>query len=244
MRSLAILALCTVLPLQAQTPSAPQFEVASIKPCKADLGSSSGIRTRPGRLDAYNVTLKRCIIGAYSLGPHQVLGGPEWLDSARFEIAAKADQPTDDDAKLMLMLQGLLADRFKLVVHRETREMSALVLEIARNGPKLEKSAGGESVTNTSSGNTGVTIEVRNTSMDAFAQILSRKMDLPVVDHTGLDGVFNFKLSWTPDTAKPSDTAGPSIFTAVQEQLGLRLHSMKTAVEILVIDHAEKPSAN
>jgi uncharacterized protein (TIGR03435 family) len=232
-RAIAIFAVCVSAPAQ-------QFEVASVKPSNADRGAPSGISTGHGRLNARNVTLKRCIIGAYGVGPHQIFGGPDWLDSDRFEILAKAEQPIDDDATLMVILQGLLADRFKLVLHRETRTIAALALEVGKNGPKLEKAETGASETNTQTTETGISMTIRNTSMDSFAKILARSTDLPVVDHTGLEGLFNFNLQWTPKSADN----GPSLFTAIQEQLGLRLRSMKTPVEIIVIDHAEKPSEN
>lgn len=222
-----------------QSAASQQFEVASVKPSSGDPSSSSGIKTGHGRLDAYNVTLKRCIMGAYSVGPHQISGGPAWLESDRFEILAKADQPIDDDAALMIMLQGLLAERFKLSLHRETRTIPAFVLEVAKNGPKLEKADAGEAATNTSTGHGGISIDALHADLDSFARILARKMDLPVVNHTGLEGTFNFKLQWTPE-----GTDSVSIFTAIQEQLGLRLRSQKAPVEIIVIDHAEKPSEN
>jgi uncharacterized protein (TIGR03435 family) len=232
-RAVAILALCVAALAQ-------QFEVASVKPSSADRSASSGINTGHGRLDAHNVTLKRCIMGAYSVGPHQILGGPDWLDSDRFQILAKAEQSTGGDDALMIMLQGLLADRFKLAIHRETRDLPALVLEVSKNGPKLEKAEPGEAVTSTSSNKTAVAIDARNCDMESFAKIISRKMDLPVVNRTGLEGHFNFKLEWAPESAN----AGPSIFTAIQEQLGLRLRSQKSPIEIIVVDHAEKPSEN
>jgi uncharacterized protein (TIGR03435 family) len=220
-----------------------QFEVASIKPSNAEAGSS-GISSGNGRLTASNVTLKRCIMGAYAVGPNQVFGGPDWLDSDRFDILAKAEEPVGDHA-LMAMLQTLLAERFKLALHREARPISVYVLEIAKNGPKLEKGDGLGAKTSNGRGN----IVATNASMDRFAEILSRQMDLPVVNQTGLDGVFNVKLQWTPEsaTAKPPDGAaldGPSVFTAIQEQLGLRLHAQKAPVEVLVIDHVERPSEN
>jgi uncharacterized protein (TIGR03435 family) len=261
------LALCGValstLPMRAQSNSNPatppvasaqpsatqQFEVAVIKPTTASSGSSSGIASGHGQIHGENVTLKRCILGAYGVGPHQIAGGPDWIDSERFDIQAKSDQPIDDDGVLMVMLQNLLADRFKLAFHREDRQISAFVLEIAKDGPKLEKATGGESVTNTQSmsGKTaGVMITVRNENMSQFAQILSRKMDLPVVNQTGLDGIFNLKLSWTPDNAKGSaeGVEDVSIFDALQKQLGLRLRKTKVPVETIVIDHVEKPSEN
>ncbi len=167
-RLFAILAVC-LQPLAAQ-----QFEVASIKPSQSETGVNSGIGTGHGRLDGHNVTLKRCIIGAYGVGPHQISGGPDWISSERFEIQAKADQPVGDKA-LMVMLQGLLADRFKLALHRETRTLPALVLEVGKNGSKLEKAEGGGSSTNTSGHRGGVMMDVRNTNMDMFAKVLARK---------------------------------------------------------------------
>jgi uncharacterized protein (TIGR03435 family) len=243
---MASLVVCLSTAVYGQS-AGKRFEVASVKPSSADPSASSGINTGHGRLDAHHVTLKRCIMGAYGVGPHQISGGPDWLESDRFEILAKADQPIDDDAALMVMLQSLLAKRFKLVLHQGTSIMAAFVLEVAKNGPKLEKAAAGEATTNTSTNKTGVTIHAQNTDMDSFAQILARRTDLPVVNHTGLAGIFNFKLHWTPESTKPADGAaaeGPSLFTAIQEQLGLRLRSQKAPVEVLVIDHVEKPSGN
>jgi uncharacterized protein (TIGR03435 family) len=246
-----ITAVALVVPGRAQnqpeTTSQPYFEVASIKPSNTDPTSSSGISTGHGRLEARNVTLKRCIMGAYGVGPHQVLGGPDWLESNRFQISAAAGQPIDDDAVLMTMLQGLLAERFKLAVHREIKTIPAFVVEIAKNGPKLERGDAGEARTNTSTNKSGVTIDAHHASMDSFAKILARRMELPVVNQTGLEGFFNLKLQWTPDVPHASDggaTEAPSIFTAIQEQLGLRLRAEKAPVEILVIDHVEKPSEN
>ena len=217
-----------------------RFEVASVKPVSADqLNGNSGGHTSRGRLRMTNVTLKRCIMGAYGIGPNQISGGPEWLDSDHYEIVAKAEQPVGDDI-LMAMLQTLLAERFKLVIHHETKAAPALALEVAKNGPKLEKGEGGESTTHSGRGR----IDAKEITMDRFAEVLSRQMDLPVVNRTGLDGAFNLKLEWTLETSKSAAMEGPSIFTSIQQQLGLRLRSQKTPIEILVIDHAEKPSEN
>jgi uncharacterized protein (TIGR03435 family) len=232
-----------------QPEAVPRFEVASIKASNADSSSSSGIQTGHGRLTAINVTLKRCIIGAYGVGPHQISGGPDWLDSDRFEITAIADQPVGDGV-LMVLLQSLMAERFKLALHRETRIIQVYSLEIGKGGTKLEKAEAGEGVTNSSTSNGRAMIDAHDTNMDSFANLLARQMDLPVVNHTGLQGVFNFKLQWTREGAlpvKPGEAAAneaPSIFTAIQEQLGLRLRAQKAPVEILVIDHAERPTEN
>jgi uncharacterized protein (TIGR03435 family) len=205
---------------------------------------NSGITTGHGHLTATNVTLKRCIMGAYALGPNQILGGPDWLDSDRFEIAAKAEEPVNDDDVLMGMLKGTLVERFKLAVHRETRTVSAYVLEAGKTGPKLQKTAGGEFTTDNRRGAIGA----NNITMDAFAERLSRQLSLPVINQTKLDGAFDLKLQWTPEGARPvrleSGAEAPSIFAAIQEQLGLHLRAEKAPVEILMVDHAERPTEN
>jgi uncharacterized protein (TIGR03435 family) len=242
-RAIASFAACVSGAVHAQ-----QFEVASVKPYSASQSNrSSGGKSGNGRLTMSNVTLKRCIMGAYGMGPNQIVGGPAWLDSDRYEIVAKAEQPVGD-AVLMTMLQSLLAERFKLAIHRETKAIPAYVLEVAKTGPKLERAEPGESTTNNGRG----LIDAKTITMSRFAEVLSRQMDLPVVNQTGLEGIFNLKLQWTPESANPvkpgtdgaAMDAWPSIFTAIQEQLGLHLRSQKAPVEVLVIDHAERPSEN
>lgn len=146
------------------------FEVASIKPSQANANGSSGINSRNGRIDASNVTLKRCIMGAYEVGPNQVIGGPDWLDSERFEITAKAEEPVGVSV-LNKMLQALLADRFKLVLHRETKQIDAYILETRNEAARLEKGDGKGATTNNGRGN----IVAMNATMDRFAEILSVK---------------------------------------------------------------------
>ena len=232
-RAIAGLVLFTSGAVYGQSAAAARFEVASVKPSSADSSNSSGGgKSGRGRLTMNNVTLQRCIMGAYGVGPHQIFGGPRWLDSDRYDIVAKAEEPVGDTI-LMTMLQDLLADRFKLAIHRETRTIEAFVLEVAKNVPRLEKAEAGESSTRNSRG----LIDAKVMTMDRFAEVLSRQMDLPVVNRTGLAGIFNLKLQWSPESRrsfKPeADNAaldsGPSIFTAIQEQLGLRLRSQESA---------------
>lgn len=221
---------------------APSFEVATIKPSGPEeiAAGTSGFKTGHGRAVGTNVTLKRCIIGAYHIGPGQVIGGPAWIDSDRFHIEAKAATPTNDDSELDAMIRALLAERFHLALHKETKPMQALVLEVTKNGPKLEKAAGGDAVTDASHGG----MILKNSAMDALAERLSRVTSLPVINQTGLDGIFNLKLTWTPDGERPkSADAPPDLPTAIQEQLGLRLVSRKAPVEVLVVEHAEKPDS-
>jgi len=222
---------------------AQTFEVDTVKlsPPQPMGHTSISLSSGHGRVTMTNVTLKRAVMSAYSLSPNQIFGGPSWLDSANYDIVAKASTPTDDDALLMRMLQSLLADRFKLVVHHETRTMQAYSLELLKQSPKLEKADEGEdsvSVSNSS-------MDAKHVDMDRFAQSLSLQLDHPVVNHTGLKGAFNFKLQWEPERADgPGATDRPSIFTAVQEQLGLRLRAGRNPVDTIVVDHAEQPGQN
>jgi uncharacterized protein (TIGR03435 family) len=233
----------------------PAFEVASIKPADPAANGSS-TRTSQGRLTMTNVTLKRCIQIAYRIQEYQVSGGPNWLDTARFDIVAKA---ADSDEKLPnavrqermeAMIRTLLEDRFQLAIHRETKVLPAYTLTVGKNGHKLKEAEPGEG-SSTSSGRGKLT--AKRVSMADLAVRLSSLMDRPVVDMTGVKGTFDLALEWTPDdAAKPGGndevliekSSGPSIFTAIQEQLGLRLEAQKAPVEKIVIDRAEKPSDN
>ena len=235
--------------LYAQPAMAPGFEVASIKPTPPDQWNGpSGGKAGKGKYTMHNRTIKTYIMRAYSVGPNQVVGGPSWLDSDRFDIDAKAEQPIDDDQVLMTMLRALLSERCKLALHHEYRPIEAYVLEVAKSGPKLEKSADSATDATTNSGHGS--IDARVITMKYFAEVLSRQMDLPVVDQTKLEGAFNLKLTWSPESDRPvrpgqlpAMDSGPSIFTAIQ-QLGLRLQARKTPVDVLVIDRIEMPSEN
>jgi uncharacterized protein (TIGR03435 family) len=224
-----------------QDEAAPRFEVASVKPANSGK-PGGGIATGHGRITIASETLKRCIMGAYGVGPNLIAGGPSWLDADRFEILATSGRGEDGDQALMSMLRTLLAERFKLAVHRETRTMAALVLEVAKNGPKLEAAEDGPATTQNGRG----LIEARVITMTRLAEVLSRQTDVPVVDNTGLKGRFNLKLLWRPESARPPEEAmeRPSLSEALQQQLGLRLESRKMPIEVLVIDHAERPSEN
>jgi uncharacterized protein (TIGR03435 family) len=235
--------------IYAQPAPAPRFEVAAIKPTPSDQwdGPSGGDEGK-GRYTMYNRTLKRYIMAAYSLGPNQIVGGPPWLDADRFDISAKAEQPVDADEVLMEMVRTLLAERCKLAVHRESRPIAVYVLEVAKNGPKLEKVT--DSATSATTNSSRGSIDAQAITMTRFAEVLSRQMDLPVVDKTGLDGSFNLKLKWSTQTERPtppghlpSIDTGSSIFAAIQN-LGLRMQARKASVEMLVIDHVERPSQN
>jgi uncharacterized protein (TIGR03435 family) len=222
------------------------FEVASIKPHPGTVTMSGGTFRGP-RLSLAAITLLNLITDAYDLRSDQVSGGPSWASSDRYDLDAKAaDESTPTKDQQRQMLQALLADRFQLRVHRETRDLPVYALVVAKNGPKLKVSSadakGNNFVTGTAA---GMHMEASRGTMENLARQLSITAGRPVVDKTGLTGYFAFTLDWTSangDSAPDSDI--PSTFTAVQEQLGLRLESQRAPVEMLFIDHAARPSEN
>jgi bla regulator protein BlaR1 len=229
------------------------FEVASVKPT-AETGSGMGLNRLPGgRFVTTNTSLKTLIGFAYDVRDHQISGGPNWLASDGFDIVAKAEGGDSRTEDLRLMVQRLLADRFKLALHRETKDFSIYSLVAGKGGPKLHESEAGDM--GISSGGKGRTL-FKKVSMQLLAQFLSQRLGQTVVDSTGLHGQYDFSLEWVPGEGEPrkkvdgvevplpADSSSPSIFTALQEQLGLKLESTKGPVEILVIDRAEKPSGN
>jgi uncharacterized protein (TIGR03435 family) len=236
----AILAVIFAIAVNAQTPLA--FEVASIHQSSAD-ESHAQLGFSGGRFSVENCTLSFIIQQAYGLRDFQLVGGPKWMsDGSRFDIQAKAAAITSDD-QLKLMAQTLLADRFQLKVHREMRPVAVYTLVIAKSGPKLQTSTLGErrhieSYPGFMSGT--------NVPMSSFIDTYSGKVDRPVIDKTEFSGRFDFTLRWTPDVpgAAPADPSLGSIFTEIQAQLGLRFDPQKIPIEVLVIDRAEKPSAN
>jgi uncharacterized protein (TIGR03435 family) len=260
--AVAIGSLCVLL-VRAQAPVVEtpslKFEVASIKPAQSG-AYGGGIRPAPGgeRYIATNITLKLLITVAYRIRADQVAGGPAWMDTAVYDMNAKAERPSSVE-ELHAMLQNLLADRFQLRFHRETKEMPIYALAIDKNGPKLKAheahSAGDPFIDQTIDHFPQVTWHATFAPMDYFAWRLSMILDRPVVDETGLKGGYDFDLSFTRDLppgmqpgALPNgesiDTSGPTIFEALRKQLGLKLERQKGPAETLVIDHAEKPVEN
>jgi len=247
MRLLAIL-LTAVAWLAAQTAAVPTFEAASVKPASPE-ATDFGVDTDPGLLRVEAQTLRDMVRVAYGVNDSQVVGGPKWANSDRFDITGRANGPAGGK-ELLTMLQSLLADRFKLAFHRETKTAQGYALVVAKGGIKMQKS---ESTESNSSGGRG-RIDAQGFSMHQFAERLTRVMRAPVEDATETPGRFNFTLTWSPDdsSTKPlasdrpaiDDSNAPSIFTAIQEQLGLKLESRKVTMEVLVIDRAEKPGEN
>jgi uncharacterized protein (TIGR03435 family) len=242
----------------AATPAALKFEVASLKPSQP--GGRGGIRPAPGgeRYLATNVPLKLLITVAYRVKPDQVLGGPDWINTDTYDMNAKAERPSTAE-ELHLMLQDLLADRFKLKFHKETKELPIYVLTVDKSGSKLKpheaSSAGDPWIDQTVEQLLHVTWNGRFVPMDYLAWRLGQILDRPVVDQTRLKGGYDFEMKFTrePPPGMPEgalingvavDTSGARIFEALQKQLGLKLEAQKGPVDILVIDHAEKPIEN
>jgi uncharacterized protein (TIGR03435 family) len=237
--------------LSAQT--APQFDVASIKPSQAPPGRGplaalrEDINTTPGNLTMRNVTLATSVRWAYNLNTFQI-SGPDSISADRFDIIAKAGNPVPE-SQLRLMLQALLADRFKLTFHRQMKELPAFVLVPGKGPNKLhavEGEAGGEG----SMVGGGLIFEGHQMPMSRLADILSGIMRAPVIDMTGLDGHYNFKVDMRPYITPPGpgdpplDLPGIAI-VALQSELGLKLESRKMNLEVLQVDHAEKtPTEN
>ncbi len=219
------------------------FEVASIK-FHPGLITMSGGGVKGATLSDTAVTLRNLIEDAYGVRTDQISGGPSWIGSDRYDVVAKAEgEGTLTHDRAMQMLQTLLADRFQLKVHRETRGTPVYELIVAKNGPKLkEVSADVKEGGFTRGFNTGLMhTEISKGTMEQLARQLSVTAGRPVVDKTGLTGYYAYTLDWASAIQPPQpDSDIPSMFTAVQEQLGLKLESAKD----LIIDRAERPSEN
>jgi uncharacterized protein (TIGR03435 family) len=236
-----------------QTPAAaPAFEVASIKVSNEPPGSNSSHSTM-GRLSMRNMTLRASIGMAYDVREPQVLGGPKWLDSDRYDIDAKSPGAARSP-ELRAMLQTLLAERFQLALHRETRTFPGYALVVVKGGLKMRAAEPGQSNLSTHNGS----MIAEKTSMANLVANLARRLGTPVDDATGLTSVFDFKLELPPQdnraTPASGDTPGveardPASFGAalshvLEDQLGLKLEPRRIPQEVLVIDRAEKPVEN
>jgi uncharacterized protein (TIGR03435 family) len=319
--ALGMLAIAAATRGQESAAATPVYEVASIKPTKSANGNGFmriGFSYSPDGLTAENVNLQMLIQMAYGVGKDRLSGAPEWFNSDRYDIDAKMDgetaeaqrKLTADELKIVRqhMLQALLADRFKLSVHSETKELAVYNLVIAKGGLKLQQSKpddkdkasdgtrskekdkgsdgggskpssnggpqirvdGGEGGKTVSIGSGGRavaafsgrggtrTMSGKGVTIQNLLTSLSSATGRPVLNKTGLTGKYDYKLEWAPDDnqatapggppsgAAPieSEPSGPNIFTAVQEQLGLKLESARGPVQIFVIEHAEKASGN
>ena len=256
----------------------PSFEVASIKGDHTGIDSMD-IHTEPDRFIATNVNTKFLIEFAFNIQPFQLSGGPSWIDSEHFDIDAKEDesraaalqklQPGQALTDMRLMLQSLLADRFRLVVIHRTEQRTVYKLVVTKSGPIFPETAAPAAGAVNAKAPTDAAhrkgiwfsgagqIIVNDTSMSSFASFLARQPEIstPVSDATGLAAHYDFKLQWTPvvpslltpgqgSVNTATDIGGTSLFEALQEQLGLKLEAQKGPVDLLIIDHIEELSPN
>ena len=233
-------------------PKFDAFEVATIKPVENDAKSGRYlIMQGTNRFIGKNYTVKLLIAAAYSLSPKTISGGPAWIESDHWDIAAVTPgdlRPNHDEQ--MSMLRTLLADRFKLTFHRDKEDLPVYAITVTKAGPKLASSLGDPNGLPDETGDEdrmGIAMRYTNVSMADLAANLQAMVGdgKPVVDHTGLTGRFDFTLKWTREQTQSTDpNAAPGLFTAIQEQLGLKLEPVKAPVDVIVIDRVERPSAN
>jgi uncharacterized protein (TIGR03435 family) len=240
------------------------FEVATIKP--SDPSAAGKLFTMRGReFLTMNTSLSDMVVFAYGIHAKQIINAPAWVETDKFDVTGKPEgegQPNLDQYRVMI--QKLLADRFKLTFHRDKKELSVYTILIGKNGPKLTKSEGDPNDPPSLLFRGLGMLPAQNASMAEFAGVMqSAVLDKPVLDQTGLTGKFDFTLSWMPDefqfaglgvrvpppgdprvTIGPGRAGPPDLFTAFQEQLGLKLESTRAPAEVFVIDRVEKPSEN
>jgi uncharacterized protein (TIGR03435 family) len=238
--------------------SLPRFEAAQVRQSQPTAGRTwERITADPGRLTASGVPLKQLIFEAYDMPYYRIFGGPKWLESEYYDLEAKAESAVSRE-QLKLMLRGLLADRFKLELHRETKELRVYALTVAKNGPKLHEAKDGESAPDQRA--SGV-VEHFHCNLVQFANLLSLRLTMPmtenqdptvpvratgvpppVLDQTGIQGVFDIRVELKADPGADTFVVWQR---ALEEQLGLKLTAQKARVEVLVIDHAERiPTEN
>ena len=229
-----------LVPLGAQngTTAGPQFEVASIKPSTPGSHGPTIYNPTRERVALSTLTTKSLIAYAYDVRDFQVSGGPSWVGSEEYDIVAKPQGEASNE-RILAMARGLLAERFNLTLHHEFKEMPVLALVVSKGGPRLQPSVGtgGPEVR----GGRGRLVARKVTMGLLAAQLAGRVLGRAVLDRTGIVGEFDVNLEWTPDE---SPDPGSSIFTALQEQLGLKLETQKGVVDVVVIDRVERPSAN
>jgi uncharacterized protein (TIGR03435 family) len=256
-----------------EPPDIPKYEVCTIKPTKSDEGRTMFMYT-PDGISMTGVPAQMLLREAFGgVEDDRIIGAPNWVKSDRFDVQAKVDgadapmlQKLTFDQRRMTLLP-LLEDRFKLKFHHEMRELPVYALVKAKGGPKLKESKPDDPAVNGGHGQQMLHMgrgdfEAEGTRVEFLIHALSQQVGRTIVDKTGLAGNYDFTLKWTPDDAPramaggepggppgiqgapPPDTSGPSLFTALEEQLGLKLESQKGPVDVIVIDHLEMPSEN
>ena len=232
---------CTLAPAQS-------FAVVSIRPSAGEVQfeHDGNTQTTPGNLRMRDVTVATCIKWAYTVQDSEI-SVPRWLQSEHFDIIAKADEPVGDE-QMKLMMRTLLADRFGLAFHRQSKTLRAYLMTVAKRGDKLHESAADTAPFRE---NSAIGTVVRGTTMKEFGDFMAGPLQAPVVDMTGLKGRYDFVLDFTAYLPAGEhvmkvdfDNTTGIIIAAMRGELGLNLESKKENVEVLVIDRVEKPSAN
>ena len=238
--------------------AAQTFDAVSIKPSAPD-ARGGGYNLAPGHLNAKNQSLRDLVEFGWDLHDYQVSGGPSWADSEHYDVLATFPAGTSR-ADRARMMQAMLADRFVLVVRHDSNEVSGFALTVAKNGPRLHAPGTEESgmMLGRSRATGQRTLTATSQTIGGLASLLSDIMTRPVEDRTAIQGKFDFSMAWTPDAvdggtgatggkvlpAPENSEPGPTVFTALQESLGLKLETAKVRVPIVAIEKAEKPSAN
>jgi uncharacterized protein (TIGR03435 family) len=235
----------------ADSSAAPRFQVATIKPSSPEESRTTQIQGN--RFATTGTSVVDLLKYAYGLQEQEIVGGPKWLGTEKFDVVGDPEtqtRPSSDEFKQMV--QNLLTDRFHLTAHHETRDLSVYEIVVAKGGPKLEKNTGapnGIPTVGYSPGELGAS----NATLSDFAKFLQRFVaDRPVVDGTGITGKYDWSLRWTPDELQTDGNRQhdeknnplPGLFTAIQEQLGLKLQEEKRPVEVFVVDHVGMPTEN
>jgi uncharacterized protein (TIGR03435 family) len=227
----------------------PDWEAVTIKPSDPE-DHNAGFQIHGRQLYMERETVQTMLLMAYGMHKKQVAGAPDWTETERWDMQGVPDAPGQPSIKqYQSMVRKLLVDRFGLKSHTENREMPVYALTVAKGGSKLTKSQGDPNglMNGNDHENGGQRImQETNITMNEFALVMKFFMDRPVVDQTGLTDRYDFQLKWTFDEtrAPADDTAAPGLFTAIQEQLGLKLDPVKAPADVLVVDHIDRPSAN
>ena len=227
----------------------PDWEVTSVRPSDPNYRFDY-ITTRGRHIVIKNQTVERILLKAYGLQRNQIVGVPDWVKTEHFDADGVPDVVGEANAKqFQSLLRKLLAERFGLKTHQERREMPVYALTVAKSGPKMEPSKGDPNALPDSVGGTDEkgrqARKFTNVSMSDLAPLLQFHVDRPVVDQTGLKGRYDFKLQWTVDEANTTEPdALPGLFTAIQEQIGLKLEPLKAPADVLVVDDIGRPEAN
>ncbi len=228
----------------------PDWEVATVKPSDPNDTGGQHIRLRGGHVMLLDTTVEQFLLLGYGVQKSQLAGEPDWAKTAKWDVDGVPDAEGEANwRQLQEMMQKILKERFGLTLHREQREMPVYALIVAKGGSKMILNTSDPSglMDQQNSAVGGLDTEViKNAFMSDLTQILQFRVDRPVVDQTGLTGRYDFGLKWTTDESRaPTDgTAPPGLFTAIQEQIGLKLEPVKAPAEVLVIDAVERPSAN